>query len=187
MLKRKVLVTGISNLSEARYCAGMFVDYLCFELNKTHEDYISLEKVLEIKNWLSGLKVGGRVAEWPSDMNEEAWQKLGLDFLIIADAGLTAKAKEKVSELFFEVTSANDSEKTEAFEHILLNSPELPQTSEGHPSIFAGNNIALSELDDILENENFQGIALKGSLEISPGVSNYDDLMDVLEALDEDF
>jgi phosphoribosylanthranilate isomerase len=186
MLKRKVLVTGISNLSDARYCAGMFVDYLCFELNADHKDYIPKEKVLEIKNWLSGLKVGGRFNDWPAHLTSEDWQAFGLDFLIIANDQQAAQAREIVPELFYELTMAHDSGALKAYDHIVVNCDSLPGDLIDHPSVFAGHNVTGEQVPDLLGNKNFQGIRLKGSHETSPGESTYDDLMDVLEGLEED-
>ncbi|MFT4734949.1 MAG: phosphoribosylanthranilate isomerase [Arcticibacterium sp.] len=187
MLKRKVLVTGISNLSEARYCSGMFVDYLCFELNEHHKDYIPKEKVLEIKNWLSGPKIGGRIENWPTHLTAEDWQELGLDFLIITDAQKYAQAREIVSEMFYEVNTTDNFDAPDKYDHILIHRDSLPETFIGHPSIFAGHNIAGGDLPSLLMNENFKGIRLKGSHETSTGESTYGDLMDVLEGLEEDY
>ncbi|MFM1835376.1 MAG: hypothetical protein RJA04_63, partial [Bacteroidota bacterium] len=49
MLKTLVKVSAITNLSDARYCAGMGVDLLGFPLGK-----ISIDQFTEIRNWLAG-------------------------------------------------------------------------------------------------------------------------------------
>jgi phosphoribosylanthranilate isomerase len=183
MLKRKVLVNGISNLSDARYCAGMFVDYLSFELNSSHPDYIAIDKILEIKNWLSGVKIGGRVSEWPEDINENQWQDLALDFMIINKSENKPKAWSLVNELFFEVGQENVD--LSEYQNILSNTGLFESSEVRHASNFVGPNVTLESLDDLLANENVIGIALKGNHEIRPGESSYEDLMDVLEALEE--
>lgn len=49
MLNRKVIATEVTNLTDARYFAARGIDYLLFDLDK-----ISLEQILEIKEWVEG-------------------------------------------------------------------------------------------------------------------------------------
>ena len=53
MLKTKVKVSSIENLSDARYCAGMGVEWLGFPLA------MPVEKLEEIRNWLAGVQIVG--------------------------------------------------------------------------------------------------------------------------------
>ncbi|AWV98411.1 hypothetical protein [Arcticibacterium luteifluviistationis] len=185
MLKKEVLVNGISNLSDARYCAGMFVDYLCFELNADHPDFIPVEKMVEIKNWVSGPKIGGRISNWPEELTNEQWQDLGLDFIIIDDISLINASRARVGELFFEVKESSDTQDLDNFEHILISDDSLVGQIN-HASLFVGGNIGLDNLEEKVENEAIKGLALKGNHEDKPGESKYEDLMDVLEALEEE-
>ena len=52
MLKTTVFVRKINNLSDARYCAGMGVTYLLFDLDKISED-----EATEISGWLEGIEI----------------------------------------------------------------------------------------------------------------------------------
>lgn len=188
MLKKEVLVSGISNLSDARYCAGMFVDFLCFELNSDHKDYIAIDQIVEIKNWVSGPKIGGRINHWPAELSEDQWTKLNLDFLVLDNEDLVNRASEKVSELFVSISDSNIRKVDIAtVDHILISNRTISKYEIKHPSIFINDKVDLEELYSIISNESIQGITLRGSHEIRPGESNYDDLMDVLEALGEDF
>jgi hypothetical protein len=56
MLKTKVKVSSIENLSDARYCAGMGVEWLGFPLA------MPLEKFAEIRNWLAGVQIVGEAS-----------------------------------------------------------------------------------------------------------------------------
>jgi len=51
-----VYVNKIDNLSDARYCAGMGVDYLGISIEPESIDYVSPEKFKEIERWVSGPK-----------------------------------------------------------------------------------------------------------------------------------
>jgi phosphoribosylanthranilate isomerase len=58
-LKTFVKVSTVNNLSDARYCAGMYVNWLGFNLEESSPDYLSPEKFTEITEWLSGLEYVG--------------------------------------------------------------------------------------------------------------------------------
>ncbi|MBR9999820.1 MAG: N-(5'-phosphoribosyl)anthranilate isomerase, partial [Cyclobacteriaceae bacterium] len=50
----KVKISSITNLSDARYCAGMGVQYLGFNFLKNHESYVTPEMYRELTSWISG-------------------------------------------------------------------------------------------------------------------------------------
>lgn len=49
MLTKRVIAANITNLTDARYFAARGVDYLMFEVKA-----LSLDKILEIKEWIEG-------------------------------------------------------------------------------------------------------------------------------------
>src|SRR5690349_969235 len=53
-LKTLVKVGKISNLSDARYCAGMNVDLLGFRVVTGQDHYVSPELFKEIRGWFTG-------------------------------------------------------------------------------------------------------------------------------------
>ena len=52
-LKYFVYVSSVNNLSDARYCSGMFVDYIGFNFDENSKNHITIEKFSEIKNWIN--------------------------------------------------------------------------------------------------------------------------------------
>ncbi len=182
MLKKKVLVNGISNLSDARYCAGMMVDFLSFELNENHEDSIPVDKIKEIKDWLSGPQIGGRLTEWTEGID---WETLKPDFLIITDESLLGKAQEKAPVIFFETSQSSISGN---FDALIYTGDDLEtMTDKVLIPIFVDLMSQNSTLEELSENDKITGIGLRGQKESRPGFSQYDELMDALEALEEDF
>ena len=53
-LKTFVKVGCITNLSDARYCAGMGVDMLGFRAVESQENYIKPSQFQEIRGWIAG-------------------------------------------------------------------------------------------------------------------------------------
>lgn len=56
MLSRKVLVQNVTNLTDARYFAAWGVDYLIYNLDPESKYVVTMDKVLEIREWVSGPK-----------------------------------------------------------------------------------------------------------------------------------
>src|SRR5688500_2450084 len=56
-LKTIVKVSHISNLSDARYCAGMGVDMLGFRVIPGIDHYLAPELYQDIRGWISGPKI----------------------------------------------------------------------------------------------------------------------------------
>ena len=47
-LKYFVYVSSVNNLSDARYCSGMFVDYIGFDFDQNSKNKISIDNFKEI-------------------------------------------------------------------------------------------------------------------------------------------
>jgi len=58
-LKTKVKISQVTNLSDARYCAGMGVHYLGFNFVAGHEFYVQPEHFMEIRSWITGPELVG--------------------------------------------------------------------------------------------------------------------------------
>ena len=54
-LKTKVKINRITNLTDARYCSGMYVDILGFSFEEGTPNYISPTQFQEITGWLAGI------------------------------------------------------------------------------------------------------------------------------------
>jgi phosphoribosylanthranilate isomerase len=57
MLKTIVKVSEVNNLSDARYCAGMGVEYIGFSM-----DNVPFEKYKEMRGWLAGVQIVGETS-----------------------------------------------------------------------------------------------------------------------------
>src|SRR5690349_1880504 len=91
MLITKVKVGQVTNLSEARYCAGMGVDFLSFPIAS-----VDPKTYLEITGWVAGPKFGvevdaaniNRVPEYKTDFIEIDARQIdnasGLENLIVS-------------------------------------------------------------------------------------------------------
>ncbi len=192
-LKTKVKVGRITNLSDARYCAGMGVDLLGFPIGSAHG--IDAKKYKEITDWVSGPSF---VVEWPTetiDNMDEVISSYNADFIEIS-----------VRQLQFVGTSTKPLiiklalEEWNRYRNELLNNKSriaylvLIRSESSATTTFPWNemkefSVLLSftdfnySIDELLELP-IEGIALTGSEEVKPGLKEYTQLSEILERLE---
>ncbi len=187
-LKTKVKAGNITNLSDARYCAGMGVDWLGFPANvidpKTFED---------ITGWVSGpqfvLEVSGHSI--PEEYHIEVIQINGKEL----GSNTFSKARLIVTlaladwEASKELIRANK----DRIEFLLVTHLTGDRQKDGdaikvmseQSDVFIDLDSAPYSLDDILTFE-IAGINISGNQELKPGLKDYAELADVLEQLEID-
>ena len=188
-LKAKVKVGHITNLSEARYCAGMGVDMLGFPVG---EQGLKPEQYKQMIEWVAGpefvleahhfqsldlktitdnypghyVEIGSHQLDWLQDK--------GLNFVLAIKPGEWVNLYGNLMGLenirFIELTDVSKADASTiraiaAFFPVLVNADPIG-------------------VEDILELN--AGIALTGSDEEKPGVKDYSKVADVLEALESD-
>lgn len=193
-LKTLVKVGEVSNLSDARYCAGMGVGLIGFNLDKSSANYVSLETFKAITGWIEGVEF---VAEFETSSLEEISEMMEeyevsflqinsttlVDELIAADLDKKLILKLSTDTASFNQTIEAYSDKVNYF---LLESTEdkLPDLQTYGAPILLASGVKAESLEYILSDMHPAGIALKGSPEIRPGYKNFDELADILEALE---
>ncbi len=181
-LKRIVKVGNITNLSEARYCAGMGVDMLGFMVIEGQENYLRASTYHEIKGWIAGPKV---VAELYGMTDAATLDKIIKDYqpdlLELNAKELPFLPKDLALPIIFNGIPDKGAS------HLNI---EFIIPSENHLQ----SNISIltncknvNELKTILANPSIKGIVLKGSPEEKPGQQDYNHLADILEALEDEY
>lgn len=192
-LKTLVKVGSISNLSDARYCAGMAVDMLGFCVVEGQNHYVSPVLFKEIRGWFSGPAI---VAEAYGIQKSEDLPAIIQNYLpdfielsvqdllnihsphstfilsttfeeLIAYETLIAPFRNQISKII--VPAATDKKAID----------ELARSYK--VMVHIDSTISL---DALLSNPGIKGIALQGSPEEKPGLKNYDQLSDILEKLE---
>ncbi|GAA4007921.1 hypothetical protein GCM10022408_20050 [Hymenobacter fastidiosus] len=78
-----VLVRGINNLSDARYCAGMGAEYLTFRLDPALPGYLQPEAVRELSGWVAGVQLVGEFDTLAVDEINTLAQACGLHYVLL--------------------------------------------------------------------------------------------------------
>jgi len=196
-LKTTVKVSGVNNLSDARYCAGMGVALIGFDLTPGSPNFLLPEKAREIAGWLAGASIVGEItgpavpawADYPLAAlqvdNETALgavQTSGLPVWYAIEVTLAADlalAESTMQQLSDQVTG-----------FLLHGSIELAgsvhQTLASLASrfpILLGIGIGDNVLE-LLESIRPLGLALQGGQESRPGWKDFDEMAAVLDRLE---
>ena len=191
-LKTKVKVGNITNLSDARYCAGMGVDFLGFPIGDM-DGQIPFDMFSEIVGWVSGPAF---VLEYSDTLDEAVFQKVtGPNAIhhIELDLGQLHQLGEKAQGLPI-ILKANMA----AWPTIepLLPTYDIRYLALGENQLVDWKTVDainkkvnvlvpyhLIEGDEI-EKLPITGIILEGSSEDKPGQKDYGQLATALEALE---
>ena len=202
MLQTLVKVSNISNLSDARYCAGMGVEFLGFSIDKNSDNYVSPQKLREIRSWVVGVQIVVETIATDSENLLETLLEYQADAIQISHAPWLPWLKSELNKpLIFSVEAQQDADtiadvlqdNVNYADYFLLESttqttlngdwPDFLKTLAKTYPIFLGFGITADAINDLLETTPVAGIALKGSVELRPGYSEFGELMDVLEVL----
>jgi len=199
-LKTFVKISNVSNLSDARYCAGMGVNVMGFNIDPASEEKISSDQFDAITGWISGVEYAGEMKEslpeldylrdFPLDYIQieqpehidvissykiPVIMALNIDELQPMEAEKIIKDNAKKA-AFFLVQASDDS----VCEHLHTSIFKLAQN---YP-IVLGCGINKENINTLIANTALKGIGLKGSEEIKPGYKDFEELAEILETIE---
>ncbi len=197
-LKTLVKISGVNNLSDARYGAGMGVELMGFNLNKSEDNYIDLNAFTEITNWISGVKIVGEFGDTNHLNIKEAISNYNLDFIQVDDINQISALEEIKIPLILRIDiSTNTLQELENLlqlakarisfflfesENNNIDLNNIFKLSENFP-IILDSSVSLENLDSIIQS-SIKGIALQGGNEVQPGIRDFDEMADILEFLE---
>lgn len=202
-LKTFVKISGVNNLSDARYCAGMGVDQLGFNVVPDHSNFIDSQKFKEIAGWVAGVKFVGETGARNVDYVEEVINSYKFDSIQTTRPDLLEEFRELHASIILdlnvdEYADASSLEKVLSYAHrwvdyVLIHSQHEMENRQRLKEIipFAkrydlvlGSWITSQNINELLNTTEFMGIAVKGGEEIKPGYKDFDELGDILEVIE---
>ena len=200
-LKTKVKINRITNLTDARYCSGMYVDILGFSLEEGSPHCISPTQFQEITGWISGIDYA---AEF-SDLDAYSIERLLADYpsitwiesedldTLVQLAPLEKKLIDRVKiealdtllpkiellrehEITLHVTSTN--------KFLTIDNESIINKLLNQLNIFLGAGISPANANSLSELPGLYGFALDSGDEIKPGLRDFDQLAAILESLE---
>ncbi len=204
-LSTLVKISNVTNLSDARYCAGMGVDMLGFSMDADALDYVDPDRFAAIRGWVAGVQIVGETHSTDPVAIEQLVQTYQPDYLQVDDAAMLPylASFDKPLILRVDLTTTNLAQLetivrdgSATAEYVLLEGEKIqPFTVEqqdvlyklaGKYPILLGTGVTAENVHDLLDELPVRGIALRGGNEEKPGDKEFGDLMDILEAIEED-
>ncbi|MFT2007623.1 hypothetical protein ACMA1I_03025 [Pontibacter sp. 13R65] len=204
-LRTSVVVSGINNLSDARYCAGMGVDIIVFNLKLDSPERVSSEALKEITGWVSGVKLGGQFERAKPDVINQYAEDFNLDYIQLDTPYLIDEIEEISRPVILKVFINKDTVESELLEMMELYAPVvdtfliysndfttidetnnklLKSIAKAFP-VFIGFGLQKENIGTILSKIKPKGIGLLGGNEIKPGLKDFDELQEILEEIED--
>ena len=197
-LKYFVHVSSINNLSDARYCSGMMVNSLGFDLDKESKTKLPLENINEICKWVNGVDFVGEFNNSQSNYINEVINELDFNYISVNICN-TIKSIDFDHQKIIVVLPEPNLISPKTNNYLRDNFPEsrtliidnLTKDSISKLELLTDNyEIIINPLETInitksILNKFDLGLLLKGSQEIKPGYKDYDSISDYLDAIDE--
>ncbi|MBC6612892.1 hypothetical protein H8B15_18360 [Hymenobacter sp. BT507] len=203
MLRIPVLVRGINNLSDARYCAGMGADGLIFTLDPTLPGAVTPTLMGELAGWVAGVKLLGEFDAQPVSEINRLVEECGLQEVLLHQLPTTplSVASLLTVNLADSLSGAQREEMAQQYSTIfptgfgvvvVLDSPELDLTTQQQLAeaavrfpLWLSGAITPSNVLPLLDTVQPAGFILSGGDEIKPGLRDFTELEAVFEALEE--
>ncbi|MCF6361404.1 MAG: hypothetical protein L3J29_11665 [Cyclobacteriaceae bacterium] len=191
-LKLSVKIGDVTNLSDARYAAGMGVDYIGFNIDTESDNNVTAQKFNEITNWISGVGIIGEIGA-NSPTNKEEYPSYITESTDITQLREESVLRIKAKELSFnEISKLLESGSNVLFFILDLSTSQIESDITELTELCAKWPIYISAdfnneiLEKIVGDVKPKGIEIKGGIEDQPGFKDYDGIADVLEWLEED-
>lgn len=180
-LRTLVKIGGITNLSDARYCAGMGVDMLGFSVIPGQANYITPELFQQIRGWVTGPLIVAEIAglESPEELNA-ILENYRPDMLEMELAELTIIASPPLPYIL-------NLKKDEDIKHLAIQPEYILGENRAAISLsipFLRQVSSTEEVTSALADPTIRGIAMNGGPELKPGLKDYSTMADILELLD---
>jgi phosphoribosylanthranilate isomerase len=189
-LKTLVKVGCITNLSDARYCAGMGVDFLGFRVINGQSGTIPVKSFQEIRGWITGPQIVAEIYGIDStDELRSVMQDFQPDYVELSLNELNKIGSAITIPYILSLKHGEElpSSISSRPAYILTDLKVNPSTSKYIPDFEL--LVQVSRVDDLslaVGQTGISGIALLGGSEIRPGLKEYEELSAILEALEED-
>jgi len=207
MLSRTVKISNVTNLSDARYCAGMGVEMLGFSIDEDSPNYISPKKFEEICSWLAGVQLVAETSQADPENLLKALADYPVHYVQVESPGLLTYLQSELNlplilRISVDTYDFNDiysilSRYGDDVAYFLLESDAntalsdewiqvLSQLAKEYPILIGFGFDDEVTVNKLTETFPEIGIALRGSEEIRPGYKDFGSMMDILEALEEE-
>ncbi|MBH8569404.1 hypothetical protein KB206_10955 [Microvirga sp. STS02] len=190
-----LLIRGINNLSDARYCAGMGADKLTFVLDPALPGHLDTKSVKELAGWIAGVELIGEFDQLSTHEINAISAECGLDAVLLRTPRTDEELAEIAPPVYLEL--AADSAglarplPTSPIGFVLeLAGSVAPETLAALQQVSAKNPLWLGpglhpdHARTLATSLPLAGLVFPSGDEVKPGLRDFDQLEAVFEALE---
>ena len=190
-----LLIRGINNLSDARYCAGMGADKLTFILDPNLPGHLDTKSVKELAGWISGVELIGEFDQLSAHEINAISAECSLDAVLLRTPRTEQELAEIAPPVYLELT-ANSAALTQSLPAspvgfvVELPMAETPEILAALHQISAQNLLWLGpglqpdRARALATSLPLAGLVFPSGDEVKPGLRDFDQLEAVFEALE---
>tara|TARA_B100000963_G_scaffold193303_1_gene168246 strand:- start:14 stop:619 length:606 start_codon:yes stop_codon:yes gene_type:complete len=196
--KKFVKIRGVNNLSDARYCSGMMVNVIGFNLDTNRKDGISIESFKAITKWIQGPQIAGEFDDMELDLIHNYLTRIELDVIETSNPSFLAPLLDSGKEIYLKINLDSIADEKALFNKIKegqiahkivicssgksYDKPPLKNLRnhfKKDEQIINGFNLDLNQIDF------WPAIEIIASPEGKTGYKDYGEVMDILEHINE--
>ncbi len=190
-----LLIRGINNLSDARYCAGMGADKLTFVLDPAIPGYIDTKAVKELSGWVAGVELIGEFDQLSAAEINAIAAECALDAVLLRQPRSAAELAEIAPPVYLELAAgalatASYLPGSSVGIVVELTIPLTSEIREGLSRIatqrplWIGPGLDPTLARELLTTLSPAGLTFPSGDEVKPGLRDFDQLEAVFEALE---
>ena len=191
-----LLIRGINNLSDARYCAGMGADKLTFVLDPALPGYLDAKAVKELTGWIAGVELIGEFDQLSAAYINALAAECGLDAVLLRSYRTPDELAEIAPPVYLELTPAtlpagpgNLPSAPVGFVVELSTDPADETTATlmalaSQRPLWLGPGLHPERAHMLASRLPLAGLSFPSGDEVKPGLRDFDQLEAVFEALE---
>ena len=197
--KKFIKIRGVNNLSDARYCSGMMVNVLGFDLNTNQKNGVSISSFKAITKWIQGPKIAGEFDYMELHLIRNYLTLIELDIIETSNPSFLAPLLDTGKEIYLKINLDSMADEKALFNKIKKGqiAHKIVICSSGKSKnktslknlrnhikkderIVNGFNLDLKQIDF------WPAIEIMASPEDKTGYKDYGEVMDILEYINEE-
>ena len=192
-----LLIRGINNLSDARYCAGMGADKLTFILDPALPGYLDTKTMKELAGWIAGVELIGEFDQLSAHEINAISADCALDAVLLHTPRSRAELAEIAPPVYIEL-GVDFLDAAQPLPDSLLGLVvELPDSASAETlavlrqiaserPLWLGPGLLPERARDLAAQLPLAGLSFPSGDEVKPGLRDFDQLEAVFEALEID-
>jgi len=190
-----LLIRGINNLSDARYCAGMGADKLTFLLDPALPGHLDTKTVKELVGWIAGVELIGEFEQLNAHEINAIAADCALDAVLLRSPRTAEELAEIAPPVYLELSPESKTPAQPLPDSVVGFIIELPgpvsqetlaalRRIASERPLWLGPGLHPDYARDLAGGLPLAGLSFPSGNEVKPGLRDFDQLEAVFEALE---